>query len=458
MPNRKIVCLCLTAWLSATAYLSATTTDSETSVLRSLAARDNRFQAAFGAREQGDIAGAYSTLADLLREYPADEDVNFAFGLLAIERGRPSLGILAFERVLSMHPTNHRARLELARAYYLIGQWEQARQQFNQVLDHDPPQTVRDTIYAYLRDIKRNKPGWRFHRHIETGVLYDSNVNSGPRSLTVGIAPLTIGGIRYDELRVDPVSAPQSAWGGFGAFTLRARYDATRREGLSFDGQVRGYANCLIDASDFNISGLRAGGGPRFDRNRHTVHVPLNIEHIQQGESSLATLTGLYPTHHFRYTPEWSLFGKATIEHRNFAGRSERDGFLAAFDEQLIRHFGFRSRHRAAIGFRLGREFADADIYSNTEIETALRLALWQSPRLHFFADATARYREYDERELLAPATRRDVQWGVTTGIAHFFTPRWGTDIVIQYTENDSSFDLYDFTRYTATWSIGYEF
>ncbi len=464
MPSKRNVWLYTLAVITAIWLPAAPADDREqardtgTKVLRFLAREDARFEQALAIRQQGRIAEAYDLLANLLRDYPADEKVNFAFGVLAMERGRTSLGSLAFERVLTMNPDNDRARLELARAYYLTGQWEQSRLHFNRVLERDPPDTVRTTIGEYIRGIKRNQPGWKAHTQTEVGAIYDSNINFGPKREIIGIDPITIGGIRFDELQIDPSTRSQSAWGGFASANLRAFHDTGAVDGWSFECNLRAYGNFMIDATEYNISGIQLGGGPRYRRNKHAFRAPLRLEYIHRDDKALATMTGFHPLHMYRYTHQCTFTTRIGIEHRNFAGGSDRDGFMGAIHEQITLLFGNRQKHRTDFGLRLGREFAEAAIYRNTLVEGNLRLTSQITPHTSVFGEATARYRQYEDREPLAPRTRRDIQWGVASGINRQLTARFHTNLRVQYTENESTFNLYDYARYTATWSLNHAY
>ena len=70
-------------------------------------------------------------------------DFDYAFGIAAVRVGRPGRAIFALERVLWRQPKNHRARLELARAQFDLGNIGVARDEFRAVLEHDPPENVR---------------------------------------------------------------------------------------------------------------------------------------------------------------------------------------------------------------------------------------------------------------------------------------------------------------------------
>jgi hypothetical protein len=107
---------------------------------------------------------------------------DFLYGVAAVSSGRVAEGLLALERHLAAVPANDRARLELARGYFLVGEFARARSEFEFVLRYNPPAGVRRNIEGFLsamqlRDSSRRQTASRLY--LEAGVGHDSNVNGG---------------------------------------------------------------------------------------------------------------------------------------------------------------------------------------------------------------------------------------------------------------------------------------
>ena len=69
--------------------------------------------------------------------------------------------MFALERVLAAQPNNHSARLELARAYFILEEYARARQEFEAVLALDPPASVVSKIDRFLNAIRRKEGRYR---------------------------------------------------------------------------------------------------------------------------------------------------------------------------------------------------------------------------------------------------------------------------------------------------------
>ncbi|MCS6920481.1 MAG: hypothetical protein NZM07_00925, partial [Elioraea sp.] len=71
--------------------------------------------------EAGRSVEAYA----LGREHPQEfgkPEFDFYFGIAAIDAGHAGDGVLALERYVVQFPENLRARLELARGYFVLGE------------------------------------------------------------------------------------------------------------------------------------------------------------------------------------------------------------------------------------------------------------------------------------------------------------------------------------------------
>lgn len=102
-------------------------------------------------------------------------------GLVLLNEDRHEEAVLSFERVLMFEPSQHRARLELGRAYYLSGNYPRARDALEQVLTARPPGNVRSAVNQLLALIdaaeRRQRNQTIFGGSLALG--WDTNANSG---------------------------------------------------------------------------------------------------------------------------------------------------------------------------------------------------------------------------------------------------------------------------------------
>ena len=395
-------------------------------------------------------------LADLLRTDPGNEELNLTYGLHCLAMERYSHAILAFERILFLNPANDRARIELARACFLLGQLDESKLQFQRVLDGNPPPAVRQNIAQYLNAIGGLQSAWRFTGRVESGVVYDDNVNYGPASEIIDIAPISMGIFRVDQLQISPESVQESAWGGFLAGTLLFAYQPQNRRSLSLNGYARVEGDSYDGASEYNFGSVQAGAGPRMQWGDHAIDLPLRMEYLIRGGDSLATVVGLAPSYYRQLTQKLGYSLSANLDYRDYAESSDRDGWFNAVGAQASYGLGLRSRLMG--GVRVIRETPEADVWRNTGWEVFAGASTTPFDRVTCFANASFGKSDYDDREVLSPCDRHDEESAFTVGGTWLFTDRWGINLHAQYTIHHSTFDLYEYDRLSTKGSISYDF
>lgn len=129
---------------------------------------------------EGNARAAYALLEG--REFDRAGDVEFdtALGVAALDSGKPDRATLAFERVLAVDPNAAGARLDLARAYFALGDLARARQELDIVSQNNPPPAAQIVIDKYRAAIVERE---RAKTTSVTGYLegfagYDSNITA----------------------------------------------------------------------------------------------------------------------------------------------------------------------------------------------------------------------------------------------------------------------------------------
>ena len=165
--------------------------------------------------EAGQFDQAYLT-AQANPQLIGDVHFDFLYGVAAINVGRVPEGLLALERHLAAVPANDRARLELARGYFLLGEYPRARSEFEFVLRYNPPQAVREKINGFLLAMQLRETNDRratARGYAEFGLGYDDNVNAGTYHDELNVASGNVSLVGSTSRQV-PDSFAQVAIGG----------------------------------------------------------------------------------------------------------------------------------------------------------------------------------------------------------------------------------------------------
>ena len=156
------------------------------------AAEDELLARAQRLVEQQKGAEAYALLQPQAEARAGDPAFDYVFGVAALDAGKLVEAAFALERVLDVQPDNALARAELGRTYYEMGENDAARKEFERVKGQQIPPDFQLTLDRYLSaiDARFEKSRTRYQVYIETGVGYDSNVNSATDARNVVLPAL----------------------------------------------------------------------------------------------------------------------------------------------------------------------------------------------------------------------------------------------------------------------------
>ena len=159
--------------------------------LQSLAFADQITDRARLLLQQKNPRAAYRLLEPLESQRAGDPEYDYLLGIAALDSGERERAVFALERVLAVNPKHAQARAEIARAYFEMGEKENAKREFENVRASNPPEAVKQTIDRYLSALEAGPT--RFSGFVELGFGHDSNVNSATSANQIAIPAL--GGI-----------------------------------------------------------------------------------------------------------------------------------------------------------------------------------------------------------------------------------------------------------------------
>ncbi|WP_420600408.1 surface lipoprotein assembly modifier [Neptuniibacter sp.] len=223
---------------------------------------------------------AYKIASSLLDEYEGVTEFDLMYGSAAVDSGNVSEGVFALERVLLVEPDNNLAKLELARGYFFLQQYELSETLFVEVKGQNPPPLVQARINTYLARINQQQmaSATRFNSFIELWAGYDNNINSSPDGQTnvVTLTADALGrGEQYNQVRAG----------------ITVDHDYSIAGSLFFSGSadMRFYhTEDEQDYKSFNFS-----GGHRWNLDKQQYQLGVTIQNYDLGYEDYRTLLGL---------------------------------------------------------------------------------------------------------------------------------------------------------------------
>jgi opacity protein-like surface antigen len=396
---------------------------------------------------------------DLARRHPEElgkPEFDFYYGIAAVDSGRAGEGVLALERYIVRFPDNDRARLELARAYFVLGELVRARDEFERVLRRNPPPQVQATIDRFMDSIRAQETRYRTTAtfHVEVGGGYDSNVNSGIGNPVISVP--TLGVVQVAQAGVK--SADKFLHLGAGA-----QISHPVAPGLSLIGGANAEGKLHSNTFDqqFDQTSLTAYGGASYLKERNLLRGTLSLStlsvdydrfretvslggewHRQLGEFDTASVFGQYARLDYPSSP---------VRDADFYGLGA--GWRHAFVGALQPVFQVQALY--------GREENDAepvrDDLSRDLYTLRGGLSLTPAPRWGISVGLTYTKSRFDEADPLFATRRDDDYYGAELGASYSLTKQLSVRLDYLYSDNKSNIALYDYSRDVITLRARFE-
>jgi tetratricopeptide (TPR) repeat protein len=389
-------------------------------------------------------------------ELIGDVHFDFLYGIAAVSAGRVPEGLLALERHLAAVPANDRARLELARGYFLIGEYARARSEFEFVLRYNPPAAVRRNIEGFLaamqlRDDRRRASSARVY--LEAGLGHDSNVNSGT---TLDEIDLIFGTVSLDGSPSQAVAdgflqlaaGAQQAWRVSPEFSVFAGADIDHRE--HFRERSFNQSNIAFNAG---FTQLRGEALYRFtlglgelrvddDRYRDTFSVGGEAS-FTRGPQHSATAFAQYFEYRHAGADEVRDARAVTVGGTWTWGLPELKGA-----PQLGLRASWTVEHNSRLRDDLSRDVPLLRLFGSASPMSRLRVA----------GGLTLYGQKYRGRDIGFGSTRSDTAVNVDLAATYALDPRWSLRAEWSSFWNRSNQDLYDTERHTLTLKSRYQY
>lgn len=386
-----------------------------------------------------------------------DVHFDFLYGVAAINVGRVPEGLLALERHLSAVPANDRARLELARGYFLLGEYARARAEFELVLRFNPPAGVRANINGFLQAMQtRESVGRRStaRAYVEVGGGHDNNVNLGTFQPEVSSLFGTI---------TPPPSSRQIA-DDFGQVTvgLLQTWRVTNRLSVFAGGDLDQRGNA--EAREFDIGSAAAYVGFQNLAAKALWRVTLGGSAQTVGDNRYRHSLQLGTDASFTVGPELQATAFAQYGEQRFA--TPADAQRDSQNTTLGGNLGWTPAGWAwqpQLSVRLSFTVEDNNDERRTDLskhQPLLRVAASVSPlpSVRVAMGATAYQQRYLGVDIGFGNKRRDDTAGIDGAITWAFDPNWSLRCDGIWMVTRSNQDLYDNARKALSLKLRYQY
>jgi outer membrane protein len=387
---------------------------------------------------------AFDLLSPLEATRAGDPDFDSALGIAANEVGQFARAIFALERVLAVQPGNARARAELARAMFAVGDTSNAKKLLQETKEQGVPDSVGRTIDEFLQAIDKVDEAGRssMRLYAEAGLGYDSNVNSGPSSNSFAV-PL-FGGAVFTLLpagqKTDASFAHLGA-GLSGRAILAPRWSFVGNASAS----IRKHGN---SASAFNIDQIDGAAGVSYREERHELTGVVNMSQTAIGGSTLRRISGV--TGEWNYRPDGTrqLGSYLQIANLDYPSQTIRDARRTVLGTSYAAQIKSGMIYYA--GAYVGRENADNPAVPYLDHRLFGFRAGLQMPvnaAWSLFTSVSIENRRYGGIEPLFLITRKDTQFDWTLGASWKFSDQWSLKPQLHFNNSKSNIPTNDSSK-----------
>ncbi|TAJ76240.1 MAG: DUF560 domain-containing protein [Gallionellaceae bacterium] len=409
-----------------------------------------------GLLNSGRPADAYRLLEPLDFEYSGHVRFDYLLGIAALDSGLPDKATLAFERVLAVDPNFAGARLDMARAYFQLGDMPRAKTEFEAVITQDPPAAARTTIQKYLGAIAASERAkkTRLSGYVEGSFGRDTNVNNSTSQSQIAVP--AFGNLVF-TLSPTNLKTPDNyytaatgaevnhslndMWGLYGGVDLRRRGNQSLTTFDSGSVDTRAGISLGEGGNVFRVGGTYGQYSVGHVANRNAYGLTGDWKHSFSPSDQL----NLFAQYGF------NRFADSAMKVNNFNQSVVGAGYLHILEDRKTALFGSAN---------LAGEKSVLDRADGNKKGFGLRVGGQTSFResTEVFANVGYQAGSYDKENVAFLANRSDKQYDFSLGANWHWDKYWTVRPQFSYSNNKSNIAIYSFDRVDASVTVRRDF
>ena len=424
-------------------------------------AREKPLRDAEALMKDGKPAEAYALLEPLEFDRAGEVRFDYLIGIAALDSGKPAKATPAFERVLAVDPGFAGARMDLARAYYQLGDLSGAKTGFETLMKQNPPAAVRVIMQEYLDAIAAQEKAklTRFTAYVEGGVGHDSNVNS-----SISQSQFSVPYFNDAVYTLSP--ADQKTADRY--YTVAGGGEITRfldtSWGLYAGGDARIYNYRTLKS--FNTQNLDGHGGVIFSRGSNIFHIGVMAGQYELSNAGYRNFSGLSVDwrHKLNIANQLSMivqsgrnrFADAAMSPNDFNQFTVGSGWLHIMPDwntALLSSLFWARENEAGPVTLANPGGGRADGNKRTlGLRAGIQISLNKITGL--FGNLGWQSGSYDKTNATFLRKRNDRQYDMSVGVNRYLGKGWMLRPQLSYTRNDSNIVIYGYDRMDISLSV----
>ena len=138
----------------------------------------NKYEVGMSFYKNKNYKVSYEIFNALVKNNIEDKQINFYLGRSAFKLGLYDESYSAYERILIKYPNETRAKLEIARIYFIQSKYQNSKKLFLEVKKENLPKEVENKVDHYLSKINNKLQKNNINALYMFGIGYDTNINN----------------------------------------------------------------------------------------------------------------------------------------------------------------------------------------------------------------------------------------------------------------------------------------
>lgn len=421
-------------------------------------AREKPLREADELIKNGKPADAYNLLEPLEFDRSGEVDFDYLLGIAALDSGKPDKATLAFERVLAVDRNFAGARLDMARAYYQLGDLPRAKTEFQAVMAQNPPEAARLTIQKYLDVISAREKAkqTQLSGYIEGMAGRDSNVNNSTAQSQIAVP--AFGNLVF-TLNPSNVKMSDNYTGLAAGAEISHLLNDSVAVYAGVDVRQRGNRS----QTAFDSISVDERAGLSFARGAEMFRIGVSANQYTLASAHNRDTTGVNADWRHTFSPSNQMSVFAQFSQNRFVDAAMKvndfdqstagagwlhvmpDGKSALFGSLFYGHEndtatgGRADGSKSLVGLRVGGQITVGD---TTEL----------------FASLGAQRGGYDKTNAAFMRTRADRLYDLNAGASWHWDKLWTVRPQISWSRNDSNIAIYEYSRVDVSVAVRRDF
>ncbi|MDD2894289.1 MAG: porin family protein [Halothiobacillaceae bacterium] len=404
----------------------------------------------------GKTEEAYQLLSAKDFEYSGNAQFDYLLGIAALDSGHPDKATLALERVLAADPNFAGARLDMARAYFHLGDLPRAKTELEAVMKQEPPEAARITIEKYLQaiDSAEKAKATQYSAYVEGTVGRDTNANNSTSQSQVAVP--AFGDLVF-TLNPTSLKTPATYYAAAAGGEVNHVYSDRWSAYAGID--VRQRNNNKLHAYDSGSVDMRTGAA--LDVGGEVFRLGVTWGFYEQAHLKNRNAYGISAgwQHNFGPKNQLNLFGQHGKNRYSESAYQVNDFNQSVIGLGMLHILG-EGRTALFESINVMKEGAVSDRADGSKTGYGLRVGgqTAVADDVEVFVNAGYQKGRYDKENLAFLTKRDDKQIDVALGGNWSFAKSWTLRPQLSYTRNKSNIAIYSFDRIDASITVRRDF